>query len=546
MNFIRNKNFIKDKKHPLAWSLFYFAVFLFFFQLSVANLDPDLGWHLRVGRDILETRSVPHAETYLHPIKIKEWVDHEWLGNVFLYKIFASGDSGFWILGLIFSLIITANLMLIVFLLKKCLIPNGKSFAFIFFSVLFEVVAILVISQFFGVRLQVISWLFLSLLLFIFYLFMEKREVKYLFALPLFFAIWSNLHGSFVMGLFVYFVFAVFCFFKLNDMRNKEKIIILSAGIFSFLATILNPYGTRLWELIFLDYTTTNYYTKHIVEWLPLYAQTSSAAFFPENLYSTLYCALFIGVIILSLVFKVFSGKEKFWNFLFLMSIFFLLLSIEQRRHVPIFVFYSCPIIIAFFCRIFPKFKLERTPFLICARSIIMLLYASFILLFLTIILPLAKLDPFERKGWLSPVECVNFLKNHEKLGSLNILNSYNWGGYLNWVWPEKKIFIDGRFPQMKIEGNKTFLEEYNEFIAEGKSQKQLEKHGLELVLWQKQKAEKVSKIEKYIQEKISPNKTTKQPGKDAHFIHYLEENWKKQYEDDLCVIYSKPGISGT
>jgi hypothetical protein len=41
------------------------------------------------------------------------------------------------------------------------------------------------------------------------------------------------------------------------------------------------------------------------------------------------------------------------------------------------------------------------------------------------------------------PTNAVAWLKAHHPVGPM--FNSYNYGGYLLWAWPEQKVFIDGR-----------------------------------------------------------------------------------------------------
>lgn len=42
-----------------------------------------------------------------------------------------------------------------------------------------------------------------------------------------------------------------------------------------------------------------------------------------------------------------------------------------------------------------------------------------------------------------SPVKAVEYIKAHQLQG--NMLNAYNYGGYLIWALPEHPVFIDGR-----------------------------------------------------------------------------------------------------
>ncbi|MCD4673161.1 MAG: hypothetical protein K8R77_10900, partial [Anaerolineaceae bacterium] len=45
--------------------------------------------------------------------------------------------------------------------------------------------------------------------------------------------------------------------------------------------------------------------------------------------------------------------------------------------------------------------------------------------------------------GRVYPVQAVEWIKDNEVQG--NLLSEYNWGGYLDWFYREKPVFVDGR-----------------------------------------------------------------------------------------------------
>ncbi len=50
------------------------------------------------------------------------------------------------------------------------------------------------------------------------------------------------------------------------------------------------------------------------------------------------------------------------------------------------------------------------------------------------------------------PDKAVQYLVTHHPKGE--VFSTYDWGGYLIWKLPEKKVFIDGRMPSWRWEGN--------------------------------------------------------------------------------------------
>ena len=65
--------------------LFYILVFSFLFYNSLSYLDNDLGWHLRVGEQIIGEGAVPTFDQFDYTLEGKEWVDHEWLLNLITF-----------------------------------------------------------------------------------------------------------------------------------------------------------------------------------------------------------------------------------------------------------------------------------------------------------------------------------------------------------------------------------------------------------------------------------------------------------------------------
>ncbi|MFH1856275.1 MAG: hypothetical protein ABH836_03465, partial [Candidatus Omnitrophota bacterium] len=50
--------------------------------------DPDMGWHIRNGQDILRW-GVPHGDLFSYTMPGYPWVAHEWLTDVGFYLIYS-------------------------------------------------------------------------------------------------------------------------------------------------------------------------------------------------------------------------------------------------------------------------------------------------------------------------------------------------------------------------------------------------------------------------------------------------------------------------
>jgi len=110
----------------------------------------------------------------------------------------------------------------------------------------------------------------------------------------------------------------------------------------------------------------------------------------------------------------------------------------------------------------------------------------------------------------------------------------YQWGGYLNWMWQEKKIYIDSRFPQAMV-NNHTLLEEYYEYFDKDKMLKKLDQYNIDVVLLSKD-----FKPELHWYEKAFINVNALENNKFRAMYDYLKtnQNWKIEYEDNISAIY--------
>jgi hypothetical protein len=129
-------------------------------------------------------------------------------------------------------------------------------------------------------------------------------------------------------------------------------------------------------------------------------------------------------------------------------------------------------------------------------------------------------------------------LEDNPQYLSGNIFNNYGWGGYLIWTIPEKKLFIDGRLPQLEI-ASKSFIEEYRSFFLENENQaKKLEEYGISLVIIPAYDKEiRPKKWEAFIFNLKKEDLASKN-----YLRKYLSESseWQIVYRDKTAHIYSK------
>lgn len=527
----------------IVWFLFYVFIFCYFLFNSFNYLDPDLGWHLKIGEQILKNESVPIIDNYTYTLEGVEWIDHEWLLDAFSFWIYK--DFGYITLNILFAGLITLSLIILTIFVKKLILKDGNDFIIMAIQFL----GALAMAPHLGVRMQEITLLSLLLLLIILELYNKRQKYKILLWLfPLFF-FWANVHGGFLIGFFIMSVFLavkiaeiifrqnkIFSFFETENIFTKKQVL-YTVIIFFFvpLATLLTPYGFKLYS--FLGGYTNAYYLTHIAEWLPVFH-------WPISYKQMAYSAIFVTFLIFSILdtrknLKTKNGEGfKFDLWKLSLSLLFLLLAFKSRRHFPLFFFVSfLPLIQCLQNNLLMPPHISKI-----FKNILVEIYI--IIMFLCIIILLFFNTKFTNTPFLSPYFCqkypceaIDFIKENGQLKNLKIFNSYSWGGFMLWTWPEKKLFIDGRMPQQRYASH-TILEEYNKFFEEKKAEEKLNEHNIELTLIPAIKPLKFSWFEKYIlglnEEKINNKK------------NYLEEflnndnHWELIYHDNISKVYRK------
>lgn len=535
------KNFLnKELLIKLLWLFFYIFVFTYILQFSFANLDPDLGWHLQFGKEIIEQKDVPRIETHNYPLEGKKWVDHEWLTNLISYTIYS--NFNFVTLTIFFTLITIITLYAINHILLK---QYSKQFAIPL--ILFELLGIYASSVYLGIRMQVITQLFLVLLLITINKYLKTKNLRYLLLLLPMFYFWTNLHGGFLIGYFILGLciavltttlviknFSIFNFFKFPNINKKEIIVITFISFLAFLVSLITPYRTELYS--FLYYYKNTFYLTHIYEWLPSYYWPLP---YPQLLYQAIITTFFTINLVYTITDKAFKRLNKknrinFWHFS--LFIIFLLLSFKSRRHFPLFFIASLPFLVDFLKSQANEIKINK--------QFKKILYYIFIITFLIFSIHKISNTYFTNQPFTNdlacnyyPCEAVELLKSDPKYLNKQFFNDYTWGGYFVYTWPEKQIFLDGRLPIYSYK-NHSIYEEYFEFFDEDKIEEKLEEYNIEMVLTRNPGVIKFSKFETTVlglkQEEVKP---------DVNYLkEYLEESneWEIIYSDNKALIFVK------
>lgn len=434
----------------------YVVVFLF---ALTPPIDPDLGWHLKYGEYIFTNHALLLENTFSTAMPGYRYLNHSWGSELLLYTIFrSSGFLGVTVLG--------ASLMtLTFFFLARAAALDLWSKSLLFPILLFLLNG--VIEQSF--RAQYFSFLGISCLIYLLGE-LERQPWKTAVLIPLLFLLWANLHGQFIMGLGLFFIWLV-----LYGIRTRQTDYSRGAhALPSFLpyvtlltavaATLVNPYGIELYREIFRHFG--NPMQKFIVEWQPIHL--APALFFIFLAWSSLL-ALEIG---LARSWRNFTQTGHY----LLPLLFLFLATLDQRRYFWPMALLSIPPAASLAGRIKPTSK--GTIKVICLT-----LLGGLYLFAASEKLPTRHLFSFDwnkysRYNSFSP-RSAEVLQGI--LPGRRMFSDYNLGGWLIWNYPTIKPNIDGRMPFWRDDNGYSAYEEYHA-LEQGVAD--IDKSAYDLVYW--------------------------------------------------------------
>lgn len=475
---VSQRQSVLTKRFFLVLAFFLLAWF-FFFRVVI---DPDLGWHLRVGEYVFKTRTIPQKDFLSFSMPDHPYVYHSWLSEVILYFFYRR--FGLWGVSFFYSTL-TATIMLVILeVTQERVRESWAPWFLLVFMPLIQYTSYL--------RPQLFTLLGLAFLYLAFRLYL-KKGTRLVYLLPLVFIAWPNLHGGFFLGLLFFLSLllveiASFLILKVLPLKAYGQADLwLSLGqvlklglIFclSLAAGLVNPYGYRVYRQAFLM-GTNQFAAQFNLDWYPLVTPTGP---------SWLFAFLLMGTISLMLIIRSrVELREK------LMMILFLALSLKLNRFSLPLLVVLIPAFIFFTAEVSRRLKKilgpMRTIFLWAFLSLMLTFFAPLPVLFLRVRKAYTDEAVYAQEmpaPYTYPYGAVKYIR--ENLVPERILNDYNWGGYLVWQLPERKFFIDGRMDNFFKEG-KTFAETYWRLVNLMPGwDKSLEDYRIEAVLISKDK----------------------------------------------------------
>lgn len=211
-----------------------------------------------------------------------------------------------------------------------------------------------------------------------------------------------------------------------KQIRVRLLLLALCIG-----ATLINPYGIRLWWEFMMQLTDTQLRWS-INEWTPAFTFTNVGSW---------------GYFLLS-VFLIIRYRMKYTKTELFLYFFMLIEGLSSVRNIPIWIIISFPFTVQSFSYLYQ----EANTFLYGGKRFrIAYVRFSFILISMFLLQAGAyfyAMYGVENTPSFYPAHAVKYLHKHVPRGQ--IFSTYDWGGYLIWQLPEKKVFVDGRMPSWR------------------------------------------------------------------------------------------------
>jgi hypothetical protein len=413
------------------------------------------------GRDVF-SGNLGAPDDWSFTTKGRVWINQNWGSHAIFYvvqKIF--GYAG--LLGLKFVLIALCALFIIL-AVKRRGIP-------IHISILTSSIVMILSHNYIDLRPNIMTLIFAPLVLGLLYQTIEHPNIIWLAALAVF--AWSNMHGGFMLGIGMIFLWACCRILPLvhkEGITGSKRYWHYAAGAFlSLFSVLINPFGLDNLICTFTAFNSS--LSQGTPEWYPIWINASFGSI-SEFIF-------IVSLIIVIVIIRLFAMTKSVGNnvkesvfgrqdidviaFEALLSGFVILMAINSRRFIPLALITLSPIL---GMQLLWTIRITSWKWLTAVCSSIIIIFSSF-LLYKN--LPLYSISGsasansgslFEQMHLVNKsysYELVRFISDNHING--NIFSPWTWEGYIRWNSPKSKVFIGGRAQQVYDEEAKEQLD---------------------------------------------------------------------------------------
>ncbi len=445
---------------------------LVYLWMPKSMADPDVWWHLRDAALQWQQGGWLHTDLLSGTARGAAWMNHEWLAEVPFYLGWVAGGArGV----LLVSTAVTEAVLLLTYVLCWRLTRN------VAVTLVFSALAAADATVSFGPRTLLFGWLCLNVQL----LLLERwsagklRERTALWAFPALFAVWVNLHGSWLIGVVLLLGFllcnalvraaarwGVLPWMQLTVWPRRRDHALWKATALAGLALLVNPYG---WRLVLYPFDLAFKQTLNIAsveEWRSLDFHTPRAKIFLLMLF-----ALFAVQLLR-------RTRWALWELLYVAVGVYA--ALQYSRFLFLAALLVCPLAAK---QVAACLRTEREPeettpgwrgllHLVLMACMVPLVVARF---------PSAQAMA-EAEAARYPTAALPMLRGWKPAGL--VFNQYIWGGFLEWHAPGVPVFVDSRVDI--FERNGTF-KDYLDVTQLRHPLETLDRRGVRYVLFERE-----------------------------------------------------------
>jgi hypothetical protein len=384
--------------------------------------DTDIWWHLATAREMISHHVFLHQDPFSYTPLLNQWINLHWLYQLLVYSVYVS-------LGL-FGVIAIKALFFGAAATIAFLVTNGEQrpllrlSIFVFFT--FQVRYLMLD------RPVMITVLFMVIFFYALEHFRTFKQSRWLFVLLLVQILWVNSQGLSAVGLAIAGCFFIEALFESSSRARYLALLIVGL----VLCGLANPYGTDGFALPLKLFTrivpsADNIYSMNISENMPLRYLHGSEMHFA-------YTSLFMACLI---IVSIWFNRKNFRISHLLLFVAFALLCTMALRNVLLFVFMGLMLVNWNISNVPVPVKEQRYKNITAPLLVLLIILLCFFHVKMLLgCRGLNGLSPFR-----VPDKAVSYLKANPISG--NCFNADRYGGYMLWtLYPEKKVFIDGRF----------------------------------------------------------------------------------------------------
>jgi tetratricopeptide (TPR) repeat protein len=423
------------------------TVFAFLIALTTVT-NYDIWFHLAMGREIL-TRGFPVTDpfTYTQPASPPDLMS--WMADVLFFTVWRlSGLTGLTLLKAAFSV------ALVVVLWRTSRVGECRGRHAPFVAATLIVVALFALKFRFFMRPHLFELLLLPWAVHL--LHRDRWSRPMLLRLFVLQVLWTNLHGSFLMGLGLPVLF--FAVDAARGLFARSRITVRDLRGFAvtwvavFAATLVNPRGIGVFTAP-AQLARWGSEMATLGEYQPLTWSSLSGFALQYTWGFSLLVVLGASALAVLVVRRIGPG----WHDAVLFLMFLILPIVGGVRFIAEFAVVSTPILIRWWVRAVPPSLGRRIAVWVNAVLAVALVPMWWILVFRN---PVYEVGLGEKEGKF-PLAAVRFLEAERPRG--DIFNSIGFGGYLMWNLPGTRVFIDGRVPVYPREFYRRYIDAHTD-----------------------------------------------------------------------------------